>query len=51
MTVEFVHASFPIITISILIPLIAAAVLFFLNEKFAKPISIIASLIVFLIST
>ncbi len=51
MTVEFVNAGVPWITISILIPLIAAGVLFFTSEKLAKPISIIASGIVFLIST
>ncbi len=51
MTVEFVNAGVPWITFSILIPLIAAGVLFFVSEKLAKPISIIASGIVFLIST
>ncbi len=51
MTVEFVNAGIPWITISILLPLIAAGVLFFTTEKLAKPISIVVSLIVFLIST
>ncbi len=51
MTVEFVNAGVPWITISIIIPLIAAAALFFMEEKAAKPVSIVASVIVFLIST
>ncbi len=51
MTVEFVNAGIPWITISILIPLIAAGVLFFTSEKLAKPISIVVSFVVFLIST
>ncbi|WP_457639890.1 complex I subunit 4 family protein [Persephonella sp.] len=51
MTVEFVNATFPIITVSIIIPLVAAAVLFFLHEKHAKPISIITSIIVFILTT
>jgi len=51
MTVEFVNATFPIITFSIVIPLIAAGILFFLHERHAKPVSIIASIIVFILST
>ncbi len=51
MTVEFSSYSFPIITVSILIPLIAAIILAFLNEKLAKPVSIIASIIVFILSS
>jgi len=51
MTVEFVNATFPIITISIVIPLIAAGLLFFLPERHAKPVSIIASVIVLILST
>ena len=51
MTVEFVNATFPIITISIIIPLIAAGLLFFLPERNAKPVSIIASIIVFILTT
>jgi len=51
MTVEFSSYSFPIITLSILIPLVAAVVLAFLNEKLAKPISIITSIIVFILSS
>ncbi|WP_457642157.1 complex I subunit 4 family protein [Persephonella sp.] len=51
MNVEFVNAEFPLITLSILIPVIAAAILFVLEEKLAKPVSIITSAIVFLITT
>jgi NADH-quinone oxidoreductase subunit M len=51
MTPEIVNAEFPIISISILIPLISALVVFFLNEKFAKPISIISSIVVFILSS
>ena len=51
MTFEFEPASFPWLTISILLPLVAAAILFFLDKKWAKPISIIVSAIVFVIST
>ncbi|WP_028950865.1 complex I subunit 4 family protein [Sulfurihydrogenibium subterraneum] len=51
MTPEFVYAQFPIISISILIPLIAAAIVFFTSEKIAKQISIIASIIVFILSS
>ena len=51
MTFEFEPASFPWLTISILLPLIAAAILFFLDKKWAKPISIVVSAIVFAIST
>ncbi len=51
MTPEFVNAEFPIISILILIPLISALVVFFLNEKFAKPISIISSIVVFILSS
>ncbi|SNZ10268.1 NADH-quinone oxidoreductase subunit M [Persephonella hydrogeniphila] len=51
MTVEFVNATFPIITISIVIPLLAAGLLFFLPERNAKPVSIIASIIVFILTT
>ena len=47
MNVEFVNAEFPLITLSILIPVIAAAILFVLEEKLAKPVSIITSAIVF----
>ena len=49
--VEFVKASFPVITISIVLPLIAAGILLFVSEKLAKPISIIVSGIVFLLTT
>jgi len=48
---EFQTFSFPIISVSIFIPIIAAVLLFFLNEKMAKPISIISSIIVFIISS
>ncbi|GAB6073117.1 NuoM family protein [Venenivibrio stagnispumantis] len=48
---EFQTFSFPIISVSIIIPIIAAVLLFFLNEKMAKPISIISSIIVFIISS
>ncbi len=51
MTVEFSSFSFPIITVLILLPLLAAAVLFFVNEKLSKPISIIISGIVFILSS
>ncbi|WP_456399887.1 complex I subunit 4 family protein [Persephonella sp.] len=51
MNVEFVTAGFPLITLSIIIPVIAAAVLFIVKEELAKPISIITSAIVFLITT
>ncbi|WP_297887301.1 NADH-quinone oxidoreductase subunit M [Sulfurihydrogenibium sp.] len=51
MTPEFVNAGFPIITVSILIPLVAAAIVFLLNEKFAKPISIVSSVVVFILSS
>jgi len=51
MTFEFESANIPWLTISIFLPLIAAGVLFFLNEKFAKPISIVISAVVFGIST
>ncbi len=51
MTVDFVRADFPIISISILIPIVAAVIVFALNEKLAKPISIVTSLIVFIISS
>lgn len=51
MTPEFVNAGFPIISISILIPLSAAMVVFFSNEKLAKPVSIASSIIVFILSS
>jgi len=51
MNVEFVSAGFPLITLSIVIPVVAAALLFVLKEELAKPVSIITSAIVFLIST
>ena len=51
MAPEFVYAQFPVISISILIPLIAAAIVFFTSEKIAKPLSIIASIIVFILSS
>ncbi len=51
MAVEFVRADFPIISTIILIPIVAAAIVFVLNEKFAKPVSIITSLVVFVISS
>ncbi len=51
MNVEFVSAGFPLITLSIVIPVIAAAVLFVVKEELSKPISIITSAIVFIIST
>ncbi|NPA38293.1 MAG: NADH-quinone oxidoreductase subunit M [Candidatus Nanohaloarchaeota archaeon] len=51
MTVEFINAGTPWITISILIPLIFAGILFFASERLAKPLSIFASAIVFLITT
>ncbi len=51
MTVEFSSYSFPIITLLIILPLLAAAVLFFVNEKLSKPISIIVSGIVFILSS
>lgn len=51
MTFQFEPANIPWLTISILLPLIASGILFFLNERFAKPISIIVSAIVFVIST
>ncbi len=51
MSVEFVKADIPWITITILLPLVAAAVLMFLNERFAKPVSIAVSTIIFIISS
>ncbi|ACN99567.1 NuoM family protein [Sulfurihydrogenibium azorense] len=51
MAPEFVYAQFPLISISILIPLIAAAIVFFTSEKLAKPVSIVSSIIVFIIAS
>ncbi|HBT98178.1 MAG TPA: NADH-quinone oxidoreductase subunit M, partial [Sulfurihydrogenibium sp.] len=51
MTVEFVRADIPLISISIIIPILASFIVFFANEKLAKPISIITSIIVFIISS
>jgi NADH:ubiquinone oxidoreductase subunit 4 (chain M) len=51
MTVEFVSADIPLISISIIIPILASFIVFFANEKLAKPISIITSIIVFIISS
>lgn len=51
MTPTFETASFPILSVSILIPFVAALVVFALNEKVAKPISIVASGIVLAISS
>ena len=51
MEFQFEPASFPWLTVSIVLPLIAAGILFFLSERFAKPISIVISAVVFAIST
>lgn len=51
MTPEFVYAGFPILSVSILIPVIAAFIVLMMDEKLAKPVSIITSGIVFAISS
>lgn len=51
MSLEFVAADFPVLSALILIPLVAAAIVFILGEKFAKPVSIISSAIVLIISS
>ena len=49
--VEFIKSVFPIITVSIVLPLLAAIIILFLSEKLAKSISIAVSGIVFLLTT
>ncbi len=48
---QFVEATFPVITVSIILPFIASILVLILPEKLAKPVSIIFSGIVFLITT
>lgn len=51
MSPEFVAAGFPVLSVMIILPVLAAAVVFSLNERFAKPISIVISGVILAISS